>query len=109
MFTLALQLIVAISVIWVWIFKSENVDTDFNQFKLSKITQNLVGFSKMSASLLLIIGIWYGEFVVISAIILALFMIAAQYYHFKFGNPLKKKMPSLVLLLYLVIIIIFNL
>jgi len=37
-----------------------------------------------------------------------LFMVAAQYFHFKAGNPLQQRLPSLLLLLLCVFIVVIS-
>ena len=51
------QITVAISVLFVWIFRYHNVLKEFKQFGLSDITRNMVGSSKTILSSLLIVGI----------------------------------------------------
>jgi hypothetical protein len=101
------QIIVAISVIYVWVFRYHNVLTEFNQFGLNDITRNAVGASKISLATLLITGIWFPSLVLIPAVLMGLLMVSAQYFHFKIKNPLIKHLPSLLLLL-LCVFIIFN-
>jgi hypothetical protein len=93
------QVIIAASVAFVWIFRIHNVNKEFNQFGLNDITRSFVGFAKTALSTLLIAGIWYESLVLGSAILMGLFMLAAQYFHFKAGNPFKQRLPSLLLLL----------
>ena len=93
------QITVAISVLFVWIFRYHNVLKEFKQFGLSDITRNMVGSSKTILSSLLIVGIWHKELVFISSVLMALFMVAAQFFHFKVKNPFIKHLPSLILLL----------
>lgn len=102
-----LQLIVALSVLYVWIFKQQNIREDFNKFKLSQLTMNLVGFSKVILSSLLIISIWINDFLFISAFLMALFMLAAQYFHIKVNNPIDKKLPSIVFLIICILIMVW--
>jgi len=92
------QVIVAISVAYVWIFRFDNVVKEFKQFGLSDLTRNLVGASKISLATLLVAGIWYSSLVFIPAILMGLLMIGAQYFHFKISNPFMKHLPSLILL-----------
>ena len=92
------QLIVAISVIYVWTFRFHNVLKEFKQFGLSDLTRNIIGATKISLASLLITGIWYSELVLIPSIIMGLLMIGAQYFHFKISNPFIKHLPSLILL-----------
>ena len=92
------QVIVAISVAYVWIFRFDNVVKEFKQFGLNDLTRNLVGASKISLATLLVAGIWYSSLVFIPAILMGLLMIGAQYFHFKISNPFMKHLPSLILL-----------
>jgi len=93
------QIVVAISVAYVWIFRFENVIKEFKQFGLSDLTRNLVGATKISLATLLVAGIWYSPLVFIPSILMGLLMIGAQYYHFKISNPFIKHLPSLILLI----------
>jgi hypothetical protein len=93
-----LQLILALSVAYVWIFRYHNVLKEFKQFGLSDVTRNLVGASKNALATLLVVGIWYPTLVFIPAVLMGLLMVAAQYFHFKASNPFIKHLPSLILL-----------
>ncbi|MDB0026815.1 DoxX family protein [Polaribacter sp.] len=92
------QIIVAISVVYVWTFRFYNVLKEFEQFGLSDITRNIVGATKISLATLLIVGIWYSSLVLIPSILMGLLMIGAQYFHLKISNPFIKRLPSLILL-----------
>lgn len=92
-------IIVAASVYYVWIFRYFNVIKEFNQFGLSDVTRNFVGASKISLAALFLVGIWYPNFIAIPSIFMGLFMIGAQYFHFKIKNPFIKHLPSLILLI----------
>ncbi|MBT8316896.1 MAG: hypothetical protein HKP59_04670 [Lutibacter sp.] len=92
------QLIVAISVIYVWTFRFHNVLKEFKQFGLSDLTRNIVGATKISLATLLITGIWYPSLVLIPSILMGILMISAQFFHFKISNPFIKHLPSLILL-----------
>ena len=93
------QIIVAISVLFVWTFRFHNVLKEFEQFGLSDLTRNLVGATKISLATLLLVGIWYPSLVLIPSIIMGFIMIGAQYFHFKVSNPFIKHLPSLILLI----------
>ena len=97
--TILVQLTLAISVAYVWIFRYHNVIEEFKQFGLSDLTRNFVGATKISLATLLVVGIWYPSLVFIPSIFMGLFMVAAQFFHFKVKNPLKKHFPSLILLI----------
>jgi hypothetical protein len=93
------QIAVGLSVAYVWIFRYDNVVKEFRQFGLHDVTRNFVGASKIALATLLIAGIWYASLVQAPAILMGLFMIAAQYFHFKIKNSFIKHLPSLILLL----------
>ena len=102
------QLIVAISVIIVWVFRYENIVLEFKQYGLSSLVRNAVGASKIALATVLILGIWYTELLIPASLLMAVLMIGAQYCHFKVNNPLVKFVPSLVLLLLCFFIAAFN-
>ncbi|MDG1398492.1 MAG: DoxX family protein [Polaribacter sp.] len=93
------QIVLPISVAYVWVFRFHNVVKEFKQFGLSDLTRNMVGASKISVATLIFAGIWYSSLVFIPSILMGLFMIAAQFFHFKVKNPFIKHLPSLILLM----------
>jgi hypothetical protein len=103
------QLILAVSVIYVWIFRMDNIVKEFKQFGLSDLTRSAVGATKIALSTLLIVGIWVPSLVLVSSIVMGLIMVAAQYFHFKISNPFMKHLPSLILLGLCIIIIVASL
>ena len=92
------QIAVSLSVIYVWVFRFHNVIAEFKSFGLSDLTRNFVGASKTALATLLFAGIWFPPLVFIPSILMALFMVAAQFFHFKIKNTFIKHLPSLVLL-----------
>ena len=99
-----LQAILALSVIYVWVFRFDNIVLEFKQYGLSDLTRSFVGASKISLSTLLVAGIWFPPLVLMSSILMAFLMICAQIAHFKVKNPWRKHLPSLALLIISVII-----
>jgi hypothetical protein len=97
--TKLVQVILALSVAYVWIFRFHNVIEEFKLFGLSDLTRNFVGASKNSLATLLVVGIWYPSLVFIPSVLMGVFMIGAQYFHFKAKNPFIKHVPSLILLI----------
>jgi len=102
------QLVVALSVAYVWIFRYDNVVKEFIQFGLNDLTRNFVGATKIALATLLVAGIWYPLLVQIPSVLMGLFMIAAQYFHFKIKNPFSKHLPSLILLMLCAIIALLS-
>lgn len=93
------QVTIGISVAYVWIFRYHNVVEEFKLFGLSDLTRNFVGAAKISLATLLVAGVWYSSLVFIPSILMGLFMIGAQFFHFKVKNPFIKHLPSLILLI----------
>ena len=93
------QIIVATSVAYIWIFRYDVIIKEFKDFGLSDLIRTFVGASKISLSTLLIVGIWYPSLIPILSILMGLFMLAAQYFHFKIKNPFIKHLPSLIFLI----------
>lgn len=98
-FSIIAQIIVALSITYVWVFRFDNIVKEFKQYGLSDLTRNLVGFAKIVLSTLLVAGIWYPDLVLIPALLIAFLMLSAQYFHFKVSNPWHKHLPSLFLML----------
>lgn len=93
------QLVVALSVLYVWVFRFDNIMKEFKQYGLSDLVRNMVGASKISLSALLIAGVFYPGLVLFSSLGMAFFMFCAQLAHVKVKNPLTKYIPSLVFLI----------
>jgi len=96
---IASQLVIAISIIIVWVFRFDNIVLEFKQYGLNTLTRSMVGASKLVLATLLVVGVWYPELVLIPSLIMAFLMIAAQYFHFKVNNPFQKRIPALFLLI----------
>ncbi|MDC1048709.1 DoxX family protein [Flavobacteriaceae bacterium] len=93
------QLIIAISIVVVWVFRFDNIVVEFKQYGLSPLIRSMVGASKIALSTLLVVGIFCKEVVFISALLMAFLMICAQIAHIKVKNPLTKYIPSFLLLI----------
>ena len=69
--TIAAQVVIALSVYFVWVLHFGNVVSEFHEYHLSDLTRSAVGALKMSLSALLLVGIWYPGMVLIPALIMA--------------------------------------
>lgn len=96
---IAAQLIVAVSIIVVWVFRFNNIVSEFKQYELNNQMRTIVGAAKIVLATLLMVGIWYKQLVLIPALMMAFFMICAQYFHMKVNNSWHKRLPSFFLLL----------
>ena len=93
------QLVVAVSIVIVWVFRFDNIVREFKQYGLSDLVRNSVGASKIALATILVLGIQYEVPVVAAALMMAFLMVCAQGFHIKVRNPLKKYLPSAFLLL----------
>ena len=101
-----LKVAVSLSVIWVWIGRQDSVISDFEKFGLSVQTRARVGRAKMVLAIMMLLGIWIPILAIPASIGMAFMMAAAQYYHWRYGSPFGKKVPSMILLLLSVLILV---
>ncbi len=92
------QIIIAFSIMVVWVGRYENIVKEFRHFGLPDLVRNAVGAAKISLATLLVVGIWYPELVLVPAAMMGFLMICAQIAHAKVKNPVFKFLPSLGLL-----------
>jgi hypothetical protein len=93
------QVIVASSIIYVWVFRFDNIIVEFKQYELSDLVRSAVGAAKIALATLIVAGIWYPSLVFMPSLMMGFLMLSAQYFHFKVKNPLPKYIPSFFLLL----------
>tara|TARA_B110000444_G_scaffold207053_1_gene200862 strand:- start:333 stop:677 length:345 start_codon:yes stop_codon:yes gene_type:complete len=93
------QLIIAVSILIVWVFRFDNIVIEFKQYGLSDLIRSMVGASKIALATLLVVGVFYKEVVFISALLMAILMVCAQIAHIKVNNPIVKYIPSFLLLI----------
>ena len=98
-YSIIAQIIVALSIVYVWIFRFDNIVTEFKQYGLSDLIRSVIGAAKIALATLLVAGIWYPSLILVPALLMAFLMLSAQYFHFKTGNPWQKHIPSLILLI----------
>lgn len=102
------QLVVAASIIIVWVFRYDNIVLEFRQYGLSDLTRNLVGASKIALATMLALDVVSEVPVVAASLVMAFLMLCAQAFHLKVRNPLKKYVPSALLLLLSLLIAAFH-
>ena len=108
----ALQVIVALGLLNVWLVRSrtatayrggsaQSLKDEFVTYGLPYWTFYLVGFLKVGSAILLILGIWVTspEIVRIPALVVAGLMVGALAMHVKVKDPLTKSVPALLMLL----------
>lgn len=107
-FAIASQLIIAASIIYVWVFRFQNIIVEFKQYELSDLVRSAVGAAKVALATLLVAGIWFPALVFVPSLFMGLLMLSAQYFHFKVKNPLQKYAPSFFLLLLCVFLMLVS-
>lgn len=93
------QLVIALSIVIVWVFRFDNIVREFRQYGLPDLVRTMVGAAKIALATLLVAGIWYPTLVLIPALLMAFLMLCAQLAHLKAKNPWHKYVPSFLLLL----------
>ena len=104
----ACQIIVAASVLYIWIFRYDNIVVEFKHYGYSNLLRNFVGASKISISAIMLMGIWFSDVLVYASLSMSFFMLCAQASHLKVKNPIIKFIPSFVFLLMSLFVAAFN-
>ena len=105
-----LQVIVGLGLLNVWLVRarsatpyrggdSEDLKAEFAAYGLPPVVFYIVGGLKITAGILLIAGLWFGEVVIPAASVVAVLMVGALAMHAKVGDPPIKSLPSLLMLL----------
>jgi uncharacterized membrane protein YphA (DoxX/SURF4 family) len=106
--TIAMQVLVAASVFFVWTVRYQNIVQEFKQYGLPDWLRDLVGILKLTLALLLLIGIERRAFAVAGGLGIAALMGCAFVTHLRIKNPVFKMLPSLTLLVLSLIIAVIN-
>lgn len=108
--TIILQLVVAFGLLNVWLVRynkktsyrgsnASSLKEEFAAYGLPLWSYYVIGFLKISSAFLLLLGIWIPFLVLPSAIVVSLLMAGAIGMHIKVGDPLKKSLPALIMLI----------
>lgn len=98
-YVIASQVIIALSIVIVWVFRFDNIVREFEEYQLPDLVRSSVGATKIALATLLVVAIKYPVPVVLPALLMALLMLCAQFAHLKVANPWHKRVPSLGLML----------
>ena len=104
-----LSVVVGLTVINVWLFRSDKSTSyrggDANSLMEEFVVYGLgdyfltIGIIKVGLAVLLILSLYYKKLRVFSALGIGLMMIVAIYMHFSIGDELIKSMPASIMLL----------
>lgn len=114
-----IQIIVALSILNVWLFRygketnwrggtAKNMREEFRAYGLPMWFMVIIGITKTSLAILLIIGIWIPAVTQTTATILAILMLGAVSMHIKIKDPLKKSLPAMTILLLSILVALFG-
>ena len=104
-----LLVVVSVTVITAWTYNI-NLDTtfrggdatnmieEFEAYGLNQTTMVVAGIFKVSCAIMLLFGLKYRKLIVPAAGAMALFMIAAVYFHLSISDPIIPTAPSLLML-----------
>lgn len=104
-----LQVVVALGLLNVWLVRarsstsyrggaSKTLREEFAAYGLPDAAFYIVGFLKITAAILLIVGIWRPELVRPAAGVVALLMVGALAMHLKVKDPPLKSLPAMLML-----------
>lgn len=92
------QIIIACSVLFVWIFRFHNIESEFNNFGYSILFRSFVGVAKIALATLMLTGLCYDALSLPSTVGMAVFMLGAQYAHASANSEFRRRLPSLIFL-----------
>lgn len=105
---IALQILVAASVFFVWVVRYPNIVVEFERWKFPEWFRDSLGIVKLTLAMMLLIGIDRPQFAIVGGVGLGLLMLAAFATHFQFKTALIKRLPSLTLLVISILIVLIN-
>lgn len=110
-----LQIIVAVGLLNVWLLRfnrstayrggqARSMPEEFAAYGLPGWFTYVVGALKVGAAVCLITGIWFHSLVLPAALVIGILMVGALAMHLKIGDPFKKSVPALLVLMFSLII-----
>jgi uncharacterized membrane protein YphA (DoxX/SURF4 family) len=105
-----LQIIIGLGLLNVWLLRSgkatayrggeaRTLREEFQAYGLPSPVFYAVGALKISAGILLLVGLWVPEVVLPSAAVVAFLMVGALVMHVKVGDPPVRSAPALLMLI----------
>lgn len=104
-----LQIAVALGLLNVWLLRARqrtayrggnasSMAGEFAEYGLPEWFMYAIGFLKVAAAVLLIIGLWAPVVIVPTALTICALMLGALAMHLKVGDPVRKSLPASLLL-----------
>lgn len=104
-----LQVAVALGLLNVWLVRARqgtayrggsatSMREEFAAYGLPDWFMYAIGVLKVSAAILLIVGLWVPDVVLPTALLVCVLMLGALSMHLKIGDPLQKSLPAIIVL-----------
>ena len=104
-FVILLQLLIAAAMLDVWLIRynspgfsrggnAKTMAEEFRVYGLPDWFGNLIRFLKLTAGGMMVLGIWWYQFALVSGFCLTIMMMGAMSMHFKVKDPVYKVLPS---------------
>lgn len=104
-----IQITVALGLLNVWLLRTSqrtayrggnaaSMGEEFAAYGLPRWSMFVIGFLKVAAAALLIVGLWTPVVIVPTTILICVLMLGALAMHLKVGDPLRKSVPALLVL-----------
>ncbi len=93
------QVVIAASVLFVWIVRLENVEREFVEYGIPPLIRNAVGATKIALATLLLAGLRHPDLVPVPAVVMALLMLAALVAHWRVRHAWQRYVPASVLMI----------
>lgn len=95
---LALKILVATSIFFVWVVRYKNILKEFEEYGIPGWLRDLTGIFKLTLAAMLLCGHQDPYITTVGSLGIAALMGCAQVVHFRAGTALFRRVPSLVLL-----------
>jgi len=117
---MALQIVIALTIFAVWIFRpnldtnyragnAKNIVEEFAVYGLPKWSVYVVGATKLTLALALIVGIWYTQLVQYAVMGMGILMAGALICHLKTrDDPLSRATPASIMLVMCFLVLYFG-
>jgi len=95
---LALKILVATSIFFVWVVRYKNIIKEFEEYGIPASLRDLTGIVKLSFAAMLLFGQQDPHLTLLGSLGIAALMACAQIVHIRTNTAILRRVPSLVLL-----------
>lgn len=101
---LAIKILVATSIFFVWVVRYKNIIKEFEEYGIPAWLRDLTGILKLTFAAMLVFGQHDPYITLLGSLGIAALMVCAQVVHLKSGTSTLRRVPSLILLTLSVVI-----